>query len=733
MSNVTTAHYRDYHELVELLNASGNSYDMEKIERAYNYAKDAHGDQRRVSGIPYILHPTSVACILVGLGMDTDSIIAALLHDVVEDTDKTLAEVTNEFGSDIALLIDGLTKISKIAFTNREEQQAESLRKMLIAMSNDIRVIIIKLADRVHNMRTIDCMHEQKRRDKARENMEVYAPIAHRLGMKAVKEELEDLSLRYLDPVGYEEIENELLLTAKDRESFISDLKDEILERSKTAIEKLYISGRVKSINSIYHKTYTQGKTIDQIYDIFAVRIIVDTVTDCYNVLGIIHDIYKPIPNRFKDYISTPKANMYQSLHTTVISHRGIPFEVQIRTWDMHHTAEYGIAAHWKYKAGVSENKSSEAQSFEEHLTWIRKMLETQSESMDSTDLVSSIKTDLNPNEVFVFTPKGDVITLPQGSTVIDMAYAIHSAVGNRMVGAKVDRRIVPIDYQIKTGEIVEILTQKETQGPKRDWLKIVKTSEARAKIRSWFKKEKREENIIEGKAEFERELKKMGIQLKDKDVFEFLSKINLKIEIKDVDDFYAAIGYGGIQLWKFSQRFRDAYQKYYLKSSEETPLIITELKGKTKVGSGVCVEGLDDVLTKFSRCCNPLPGDDIIGFVTRGYGVSIHKCDCTNVPEDISKSENPERWVRAYWLDSVKDNFQSNLHILGNDRAGLLADVSSQLSAMHIMIRSLNCRELPDNKAVINVTLDVSGLDHLKSVMARLGTINGIISITRE
>ena len=732
MSQETVAHYRDYHELVELLKASGNSYDMEKIDRAYNYAKDAHGDQRRVSGIPYILHPTSVACILVGLGMDTDSIIAALLHDVVEDTDKTLEDVTREFGSDIALLIDGLTKISKIAFANREEQQAESIRKMLIAMSNDIRVIIIKLADRVHNMRTIDCMHEQKRRDKARENMEVYAPIAHRLGIKAVKEELEDLSLRYLDPVGYEEIENELLLTAKDREAFISDLKDEIMERSKSAISDLYISGRVKSINSIYHKTYTQGKTIDQIYDIFAVRIIVHSVTDCYNVLGIIHDIYKPIPNRFKDYISTPKANMYQSLHTTVISHRGIPFEVQIRTWDMHHTAEYGIAAHWKYKAGVSD-KGDKAQTFEDRLTWIRKMLETQSESMDSTDLVSSIKTDLNPNEVFVFTPKGDVITLPQGATVIDMAYSIHSAVGNRMVGAKVDRRIVPIDYQVKTGEIVEILTQKETQGPKRDWLKIVKTSEARAKIRSWFKKEKREENIVEGKAEFERELKKMGVQLKDKDIFEFLSKINLKIEIKDVDDFYAAIGYGGIQLWKLNQRIRDVYQKYYLKASDEAPVIITEQKAKTKVGSGVCVEGLDDVLTKFSRCCNPLPGDDIIGFITRGYGVSIHKRDCTNVPEDISASEHPERWVNAYWLSSVRDSFQSSLRILGNDRAGLLADVSSQLSAMHIMIRSLNCRELPDNKAIINVTLDITGLDHLKTVMARLGTINGIISITRE
>ena len=733
MPDVCKAHYRDYHDLVDLMKSSGKNYDFEKIEKAYYYAKEAHGDQRRVSGIPYILHPTSVACILVEYGMDSDSLIAALLHDVVEDTDRTLEEVTAEFGAHIALLIDGLTKISKIAFTNREEQQAESIRKMLIAMSNDIRVIIIKLADRVHNMRTIDCMHEQKRRDKARENMEVYAPIAHRLGMKTIKEELEDLSLRYLDPVGYEDIEKELLLTAKDREEFISDLKEEIIERSKESYDNLYISGRVKSINSIYHKTYTQGKTIEQIYDIFAVRIIVDTVTDCYNVLGIIHDIYKPIPNRFKDYISTPKANMYQSLHTTVISHRGIPFEVQIRTWDMHHTAEFGIAAHWKYKAGVN-GRAGRSKSLDEHLSWIRKMLETQNESMDSTDLVSSIKTDLNPNEVFVFTPKGDIITLPQGATVIDMAYAIHSAVGNRMVGAKVDRRIVPIDYQLKTGEIVEILTQKETQGPKRAWLKIVKTSEARAKIRSWFKKERREENIVEGKSEFDKELKKYGIQLKDKDVFEFISKIHLKIEIKDIDDFYAAIGYGGIQLWKISARIRDVYNKYYVQTDTQPVAVPTvPEKRKEKIGSGVVVEGMDDVLTKFSRCCNPLPGDDIIGFITRGYGVSIHKCDCTNVPKDIEACEHPERWVKAHWQSSVKDMFQSTLQIMGNDRAGLLADVSSQLSAMHIMIRSLNCRELPDNMAIINVTIEIGGLEQLKLVMTRMATINGITSVTRE
>ncbi len=724
-------HYRDYGDLKELIKSSGLKFNMERIEKAYQYAYEAHKDQRRVSGLPYILHPVSVAYILVGLGMDTDSIIAALLHDVVEDTDTTLEEISKDFGPDIALLIDGLTKLSKIKYSNREEQQAENLRKMLIAMSNDIRVIIIKLADRLHNMRTIDCMREQKRRDIALETMEVYAPIAHRLGITAVKEEMEDLSLRYLDPVGYAEIEAELNKTAGDRDSFISDLKDEILERSRDAIEDIYISGRVKSIHSIYRKTFMKGKTIEEIYDIFAVRIIVNTLTDCYNVLGFIHDIYKPIPNRFKDYISTPKPNMYQSLHTTVVSHRGIPFEVQIRTWDMHHTAEYGIAAHWKYKAGVG---SKGGDSLDEHLSWVRKILETQKDSVDATDLVSTIKTDLNPNEVFVFTPKGDVINLPAGSTVIDLAYAIHSAVGNSMVGAKVDRRIVPIDYPLKTGEIVEILTQKEAQGPKRDWLKIVRTSEARSKIRSWFKKERREENISEGKAEFERELKKNGINIPDNELEEFLGKVNLKIQVNNLDDFYAAIGYGGIQLWKIMPRIRDLYQKLYVKQNTEfVPSASAEQSKRKKVGSGVIVEGMDDVLIKFSRCCNPVPGDDIIGFITRGYGVSIHKCNCKNVPEDIEKTEHPERWVSAHWENSVREVFQTSLEIIGMDRTGFLADVSNQLSAMHIMIRTLNCRELPGGVGVINVTIDVTDTGHLKTVIARLNTIRGITSVTRK
>ena len=732
MSNCTDmTHYNDYEKLKELMGKSGYKFDLERIDKAYNFALEAHKDQRRVSGLPYILHPTSVACILVNLGMDTDSIIAALLHDVVEDTEYTLEDVTKLFGADIALLIDGLTKLSKIKYSNREEQQAENLRKMLIAMSSDIRVIIIKLADRLHNMRTIGCMKEQKRRDKALENMEVYAPIAHRLGITAVKEEMEDLSLRYLDPIGYAEIEEELNNTAHDREDFIASLKEEILERSRDTVPNMSIKGRVKSIHSIYRKTFMKGKTVDEIYDIFAVRVIVDSVIDCYNVLGIIHDIYKPIPNRFKDYISTPKPHMYQSLHTTVINHRGIPFEVQIRTWDMHHTAEYGIAAHWKYKAGVD---SKNGDSLDEHLSWVRKMLDIQKEAVDATDIVSTIKTDLNPNEVFVFTPKGDVINLPSGATVIDLAYTIHSAVGNSMIGAKVDRRIVPIDYQLKTGEIVEILTQKDAQGPKRDWLKIVRTSEARSKIRSWFKKEKREENIEEGKAEFERELRKNAMNIPEKELEDFLSKVNLKIQVNTLEDFYAAIGYGGIQLWKIMPRIRELYQKIYGKQNTEPVAVPTpQQTHRKKVGSGVIVEGMDDVLIKFSRCCNPVPGDDIIGFITRGYGVSIHKCGCTNVPEDVSKAEEPERWVSAHWEQSVREVFQTSLEIIGMDRTGFLADVSNQLSALHIMIRSLNCKELPGGMAIINVTIDVTDTAHLKSIISRLSGVRGITSINRK
>ncbi len=716
-----------YEELKALLQDSDRDFDMEKIDRAYQFARKSHGDQKRRSGVPYILHPVSVAYILVELGMDTDSIVASLLHDVVEDTPVGLEEIKKMFGAEVANLTDGVTKLGRIPYSSREEQQAENLRKMLIAMADDIRVIIIKLADRLHNMRTIEFMPDQKRRDKALETMEVYAPIAHRLGIRALKEEMEDISLRYLDPIGYHEIESALAMKANEREAFIEKIKKQIYDRVSSVIPNVHLGGRVKSINGIYRKVFVQGKSMEEIYDIYAVRVIVDSLNDCYNVLGMIHDMYRPIPNRFKDYISTPKPNLYQSLHTTVLGKEGVPFEVQIRTWEMHHTAEYGIAAHWKYKLGLTKSDS-----FEQRLVWVRQMLENQQDTVDSTELVRTIKTDLAPEEVFVFTPKGDVISLPIGSTVIDFAYAIHSAVGNRMIGAKVDGRIVPIDYKVKTGEIIDVLTTKEeSHGPSRDWLKIVKTSEARNKIRQWFKKEKREENIVEGKGEIEREFRRNNIELPEPEMKDFLEEIANHQHCQTIEDLYAAIGYGGIQLWRLMPRIRENYNKIK-KPVEENPEVRYQ-KVPSKATGGVIIDGIDNCLIKFSKCCNPLPGDDIIGFITRGYGVSIHKRNCTNVPKDISKAMEPERWVNAHWAGDIEDEFESTLEILATDRTGLLADLTNQLSSMHIFIHTLNSRELKDNNAIIYATITVNGLDHLKSVISRLSNINGIISIGRS
>ncbi len=720
---------KTYEDLLGLIRASEHEYSLGIVDKAYQLAESQHHDQRRLSGAPYISHPLAVACILVELGMDTESVAAGLLHDVVEDTPVTLEQVKKQFGAEIAGLIDGVTKLGRIPYSSREEQQAENIRKMLIAMAEDIRVIIIKLADRLHNMRTAAYWKPQKQRDKALENMEVYAPIAHRLGIRAVKEELEDRSLRYLDPVAYQEIEHGLALRSEERRSFIELTMARIKERVAPIIPNVYLSGRVKSINSIYRKMFIQGKNMDEIYDIYAVRVIVDTVEDCYNVLGIVHDMFRPLPNRFKDYISTPKPNMYQSLHTTVIGKEGIPFEVQIRTWEMHHTAEYGIAAHWKYKLGISGG----GDSLEKRLVWIRQMLENQKDSGDATDLIRTIKSDLSPEEVFVFTPKGEVISLPAGSTVIDFAYAIHSAVGNRMIGAKVDKRIVPIDYKVKTGEIVEILTTKEVgKGPSRDWLKIVKTSEARNKIRQWFKREKREENIVEGKAELERELKRANIEFTDEEMAAFLENIGRRQNCQNADDVYSAIGYGGIQLWKLMPKVKEDYMK---SRRQQAPRELAPPKpspqGK-KPASGVVVDGMDNCLIKFSRCCSPLPGDEIIGFITRGFGVSIHKRSCSNVPKDLKTAAEPERWISAHWVGEVKEEFKTTLEILANDRSGLLADVTQQLFNMHISIHTLNSRETKDGCAVISVSITINGRDHLQSIIDRLSRIDGILSVRR-
>lgn len=725
------AHYQDFNELLSILDKSNNNYDLRKIQKAYNIAEKAHGDQRRVSGIPFILHPTSVACIVAQFGMDSDSIISALLHDVVEDTDYDLNFVRKEFGKDVANIVDGVTKISKIKLYSREEQQAENVRKMLIAMSNDIRVIIVKLADRLHNMRTIECMKEQKRRDKSRECMEVYAPIAHRLGMKAVKDELEDLSLRYLDPVGYKEIEDALLLKENERDRFIEKRKKEILKASKMPKDKITVYGRVKSINSIYRKTFLKGKTLEEIYDFFALRIIVDDIKDCYNLLGVIHDLYTPIPRRFKDYISTPKPNMYQSLHTTVIDREGIPFEVQIRTWEMHQTAENGIAAHWKYKLGFTRIvNNKKARELDANINRIKDVLAAQIDTDDSTDIIRNIRNDFDQNEVYVFSPKGDVFNLPNGSTVIDLAYLIHTEVGNHMVGAKVNQRIVPIDYKLKTGEICEILTQKDSH-PRRDWLEICKTSSARSKIRQWFKREKRDENIVEGKMMLERELKRSNISLTDEELEDLLQFMLKKNKFNTVEDLYASIGYGGIQLWKVLPRIKEEYHTKF-GEQEKTPVINQNVHKPKRSNSGVIVEGMEDCLIKFSQCCNPLPGDDIIGYITRGFGVSIHKRGCSNIPEDISKAEEPERYVNVRWENDINDSFHSTLEIICSDRTGVLADVTIALSSMRIFINNLNSRPIGNGRAMVTATIDVFNREHLETVIKRLQSLREVISIKR-
>lgn len=717
-------------ELLEkLIDESDKSYDIVRIREAIDLAVGSHQGQLRRSGEEYVCHPLHVACILVEIGMDSDAVIAGLLHDVVEDTDVELSEISRRFGQDVANLVDGVTKITKMSFSTREEQQAENVRKMLLAMAKDVRVMIIKLADRLHNMRTSDGWPPQKRRDKAKETMDIYAPLAHRLGIRTIKEELEDLSLRVLDPIAVEEIEQNLALHEEERTAFLNSIQDRIHENlAKYGIEA-QIFGRVKGFTGIYRKMYMRGRAFDEIFDIYAVRVIVDNVNDCYNALGVVHEMFRPIPNRFKDYISTPKPNMYQSLHTTVVSKEKIPFEVQIRTWEMHYTAEYGIAAHWKYKAGIQKRDK-----LEERLAWVRQFIENQQDVDDAEDIVQSIKTDLDIEDVFVFTPKGDVVTLPEGSTVIDFAYAIHTAVGNRMVGAKVNGRIVPLDYKVKTGEIVEVLTTSSANhGPSRDWLNIVHTSEARNKIRSWFKKERREENIQQGRAQLERELSRNLIRLPDDRMEQFLLAQAKKQHCASLDDFYAAIGYGGILLSRLIPRMKEEYLRMQREEQAVATVVtpVTTPPRRRQHNGGVIIEGMDDCLVKFAQCCNPVPGDAIIGFITRGYGVSVHRCDCTNVPQDMETCPNKERWIAVTWEESQTTEFNANLRITATDSVNLLLKIATTLSNLHIPVHSINARD-QEMGALVSITIAVGSVEHLQYVIQKLLAIPGVDDVQR-
>ncbi|MBQ6420831.1 MAG: bifunctional (p)ppGpp synthetase/guanosine-3',5'-bis(diphosphate) 3'-pyrophosphohydrolase [Clostridia bacterium] len=720
-----------YQEIEAAVKESFSPEDAALVKKAYDLAYQAHSGQKRKSGEDYIIHPVAVAKILLGFGMDAQSVMAALLHDVVEDTAVDSEEIKREFGDAVAFLVEGVTKLGKVPLASREEQQAENLRKLLLAMSEDIRVIIIKLADRLHNMRTLKYVPEQKRRDTARETIAIYAPIAHRLGIRPVKEELEDLAISYLDPVAYEEIRRAIEEQAPQRKEFLDEIKAKISARVNEYVSHARVEGRIKSVHGIYRKMYMGGKSFEEIYDIYAVRIIVDTVSDCYNCLGLMHDMFKPIQGRFKDYISTPKPNMYQSLHTTLLGKEGIPFEVQIRTYEMHKTAEYGIAAHWKYKLGMKDADSN--RRIEKGIGWVRHLLEAQSESGEVSDLVNTIKDDFVSDEVFVFTPKGDVICLPVGATVIDFAYSIHSAVGNKMVGAKVDKRIVPLDYKVKNGEIVEVITSSQPgKGPSRDWLKIVATNEARTKIRTWFKKERREENIIEGRQEFERELRRNNINVSGETEEQLMRVICEKQKTATPDDFFAALGYGGIILSKIIPMIKDEYNKI-VNAAQKTAAPKLVKTPRTVSSEGIVVEGIDNCLIKLSRCCNPIPGDEIIGFITRGHGISVHKRDCPNVPSVIRTAPEPERWINVYWSENEKRDFVAALMLTCLAGGNTMNEIFAALNAMHVAVSGINTRATKDGRTLVNLTLAANSVEHLRSIMRGLKKCGGVLSVERS
>ncbi len=725
----------DITKLITMLKATGKKYDIEKIEKAYEYARTLHEGQFRASGEAYISHPIAVAEIVAGLELDTDSICAALLHDTVEDcAEKTdLKEIEKLFGQDVAMLVDGLTKIVTLKVEDKEEAHIETLRKMLLAMSKDVRVIFIKLCDRLHNMRTLDAKPDAKRRITALETMQVYAPLAHRLGMQKIKQELENLGLKYIDPIGYDEVKTNIEKKYGQSLHFIEDVRLLVDNKLRENNIKFTLEGRIKTVYSIYRKMYNQNKSFDEIFDFYALRIIVDTELDCYTALGLIHEMFNSVPGRFKDYISTPKPNMYRSLHTTVIGKFGIPFEVQIRTWEMHHIAEYGVAAHWKYKSG---EKSKE--EIDKKLEWISRLLETEDETRDPEEFMQALKIDIFRDETFVFTPKGDVMALPQGATVIDFAYAIHSAVGNKMIGAKINGMIVPIDRVLQNGEIVEILTSSASKGPSRDWLKIVATSDAKNRIRQWFKKEKRADNIVLGRSMIEGEIKKAGYIVNEATRTEAVENVANRNGFSSADDLYNTIGYGGLPISKVRNKIVDEIAK--MVAPVEPPQIITEENivtqkpKKIKSNSGIIVDGESGCSVKFAKCCNPLPGDSVIGFITKGYGISIHKCDCPNV---ISGQKNPEyadRWVSASWdedSNAKRSLFEANLQIKVDDRIGMLADISVALADMRVDILQINV-QTSSGGSLVTLKVGCKNTEHYNSIVSRLRSIPGVYDVYR-
>ena len=728
-------------ELIDKLLETGKKYDVEKIRSAGNYAESLHEGQFRISGEPYISHPVAVAEIVVDLGLDTNSICAALLHDTVEDcSDKTdLPEIEKRFGKEVALLVDGLTKIPLVNVEDKEEAQIENIRKMLLAMSKDVRVIFIKLCDRLHNIRTLDVKSEEKRRATALETMHVYAPLAHRLGMRKLKHELEDRCIRYLDPIGYQQIVEYTNESYGAHGKVLKEAQEQIKQRLAENDIKCEITGRIKTIYSIYRKMNDQDKSLNEIYDYYAMRIIVDTESECYTALGLLHEMFKSVPGRFKDYISIPKANMYRSVHTTVVGEGGVPFEIQIRTWEMHQVAEYGICAHWKYKSGEGTKSRDDV---DKKLEWISKLIETESDTTDPDEFFNALKTDLFQDDTFIFTPKGDIITLAQGSTVIDFAYAIHSGVGNSMVGAKINGKIVPIDKVPKTGDILEIITSSSSKGPSRDWIKIARTSSARSKIRSFFKKERRPENIVAGKNMVDSEFKRFAPNSTEQQRADVISVVSQRMGYMASDDMYNDLGYGGLTYSKIEAKIRDEYERSFGRNedlAQGDDIAVEKIKLATlknvKSNGGVVVDGLDGCLVKFAKCCTPLPGDSIIGFITRGHGVSVHNSECSNIVLSRQNPENDGRWVSVHWADSKesqKELYEAQIGIMVIDRSGILSEIVAALSDMKVQLLQINTNNVTEMEILISLKISCKNVDHYHSIVSRLRSIEGVQDIRR-